>query len=88
MDSLEGLAEADAAFNNPLRAARIWGVTERLREEIGSPLPPNERPGYTRRVAAARAAHGDDPAFGRAWAEGRAMPLEMAMERAREMADA
>jgi len=79
-DSMEGLAAVDAAFGSPLRAARVWGMTEHLREEIGSPLPPNELPSYDRRVATARTALGDDAAFDRAWQEGRAMPLEQAME--------
>ena len=39
-DSLEGLASVVAALGDSLRAARIWGAAERLREEIGSPLRP------------------------------------------------
>jgi non-specific serine/threonine protein kinase len=78
--SLEGLATVVAALGSSLRAARIWGAAERLREEIGSPLPPNERPHYGPRVAAARAALGDDAAFDRAWQQGRALTLEQAIE--------
>jgi predicted ATPase/class 3 adenylate cyclase/Tfp pilus assembly protein PilF len=78
--SLEGLATVMAAHGSSLRAARIWGAAERLREEIGSPLPPNERPHYGPRVAAARAALGDDAAFDRAWQQGRALTLEQAIE--------
>jgi hypothetical protein len=62
------------------RACRIWGAAERLREAIGSPMPPGDRPDYERRVAAARAAMGDDAAFTRAWQDGRAMTQEQAME--------
>nr|MDQ6923461.1 hypothetical protein [Pseudomonadota bacterium] len=63
---------------------RIWGAVERLRTESGSPLPPKDRPVYDRRVAAARAALGDDAAFDRAWQEGRALTLEQAIELALE----
>jgi non-specific serine/threonine protein kinase len=74
--ALEGLAAVVAALANSLRAARIWGAAERLREEIGAPLPPYERPRYGRRVAAARAALRDDAAFEHAWQEGRALTIE------------
>lgn len=78
--SFGGLAAVVAALGNHLRGARIWGGTERLREEIELPMPPNERPLYDRRVAAARAALGDDAAFDRAWREGRAFTLTQAIE--------
>jgi hypothetical protein len=80
--SLEGLATA--ALGAPLHASRLWGAAERLREEIGAPLPPNEKSRYEQQVAAARAALADDAA----WAEGRAMTLEQAIELALEQADA
>jgi tetratricopeptide (TPR) repeat protein len=82
--SLEGLADVNAALGSSLRAVRIWGAAGRLREEIGSPLRPNKRPGYDRRMAASRAALGDDAAFDRAWQEGRALPLEQAIKLALE----
>src|SRR5450755_2991601 len=69
-NSLEALAAAVVALGSYVRAARIWGAAERLREEIGSPLPPNDWPRYDRRVAAARVALGDDAAFDRAWQDG------------------
>ena len=78
-DSLEGLASVDAAFGSSLRAARVWGMAEQMRKEIGSPIPPDERPNYDRRVAAARAVVGDDATFDRAWQEGRALLLEQAI---------
>ena len=74
------MAEAVAALGRFLSAARIWGAAERLREEIGSPVLPVDRPGYDRRVIAARAARGDDAAFDRAWREGRALTLEQAID--------
>src|SRR5207248_3271585 len=44
--SLEGLAAADAARDGTRGAAHLWAAAERLREEIGSPLPLNERHRY------------------------------------------
>jgi predicted ATPase/class 3 adenylate cyclase len=81
---LEGLSYVAFALAEPGRAARIDGAAERLREEIGSPLPPNERPRYDRHVAATRAVLGDDVAFDRAWQEGRALSLEHTIELALE----
>ena len=78
--SLEGLSYVALALAEPGRAIRIDGAAERLREEIGSPLPPNERPRYDGHVAAARAALGDDEACDRAWQEGRALTFEQAIE--------
>ena len=83
---LEGLSYVAFALAGPGRATRIDGAAERLREEIGSPLPANERPRYDRHVAAARAALGDDVAFDRAWQEGRALTIEQAIELALEEA--
>ena len=86
MYSLEGLAAVIAAEGNPLRAGCLWGAAERLRKDIRAPLPPNERPRYTRHVDTARAAVGDDLAFERAVEEGRAMPLSEAMDLATKRA--
>jgi len=78
--SLEGLAAVVASQRDSMRAARIWGATERSRAEIGAPLPPSERSGYDRYVAAARIASGDDAAFDSAWQEGRCLTLDQAMD--------
>jgi hypothetical protein len=83
-ESLEGLAEVASAAAEPARAARIWGSAERLRAEIGSALPPSERPRYNRQLDAARAAIGDNVAFDLAWQEGRAMKLDDALRYALE----
>ena len=78
-ESLEGMAPVASALGNPDRAARIWCAAERLREEFGAPLPPNERPRYEEQVATARAALNDNAAFAAAWQEGRALTLEQAI---------
>ena len=78
--SLEGLAYVAFALKGPAKAALIWATAARIREEVGCPLPPRDRARSDRRIAAARAAMGDDAAFDHAWQEGRAMPLERAVE--------
>ena len=78
--TLKELAAVVAALGASLHAARIWGAAERLRDEIGSPLPPNERARYDLHVAAAREALEDDVAFDSGWQEGRALTLEQAIE--------
>ena len=78
--SLAGLARVLDALGNSLRAARIWGAAERLREQIGSVLSPTVKARYELRVAACRAALGDDAGFDRAWKEGHTMTLEQAIE--------
>ena len=58
-----------------LWAARLCGMAESLREAVGAPLPPVERPAYERTVAGARSQLGE-AAFNRARREGRNMSLE------------
>ena len=79
---LEGLASASAT-DAPVPAASLWGASERLREELGSPLSPTERSDQEQRVTAARAALGE-AAFATAWAAGRALPLEQVIALALE----
>jgi non-specific serine/threonine protein kinase len=78
-ESLEGFAAVAFALTGPESAARIWGRAERLREEIGAPIAPAQRPWYDRQVAAARAVLGDDAAFDLAWQEGREMKSDQAV---------
>jgi tetratricopeptide (TPR) repeat protein len=78
--ALKDLAPVVAAPGDPRLAALLWGAAERLREEIGSPLPPTERPDYEKHVASARAALADAAAFDAAWQQGRAMTPDQAIE--------
>src|SRR5258706_4748213 len=78
--SLEGLAAVVASLRDSLRAARIWGATERARAEIGKPLTPSERSRYDRWVVAARSASGDGTAFDSARQEGRSLTLDQAID--------
>jgi DNA-binding CsgD family transcriptional regulator len=70
---------AGATTGDALWAARLWGAAESLREAIGRPMPPVYRAEYERSVAAARAQLGEK-AFAAAWAEGRTMTPEQALE--------
>ena len=85
---LEGAAALAAAQGDSLGPARTWGAAERLREELGSPMSPNELPRTDRYIAMARAATGDQDTFERAWRQGREMPLDEAIARAFSHADA
>ena len=76
---LEGLAEAASAMGDHERAARMFGVAEALRKEIGAPLPPCERADYEQAIAAARAGLTEED-LAAAWSEGRAMTYEQAVE--------
>jgi tetratricopeptide (TPR) repeat protein len=75
---LEGLARVVAVQGELSWAARLWGAAETLRETIGAPIPPVERPAYESSVAAARAQLGEKP-FATAWAEGHLMTPEQAL---------
>ena len=68
------------------RSARLYGATEALREAVGAPLPPVDRPDHDHKVAAARAQL-DEAVWKTAWAEGKAMILEDVVEYALEGGD-
>ena len=84
---LLGLAGAAALGGRPARAARLWGALETLREAVG--IVVTDMPlvrswyDYEGRLAAARTQL-DEVAWESAWAEGRAMSLERAVEYALE----
>ena len=74
-DGSPGGGIRDAAWRLPL-----WGAAERIRADVGIPLPTGDASRYEQRVAAARAELGDDASFDAAWAEGCAMTLEQTFE--------
>jgi DNA-binding CsgD family transcriptional regulator len=80
---LETLAETGGARKRFELSAHLFGVAERLRETIGAPVPPCERPEHDRVLASVRAQVGEEE-FSRLQAEGRAMKLEEALSRALE----
>ncbi|OLE03033.1 MAG: hypothetical protein AUG82_07370 [Ktedonobacter sp. 13_1_20CM_4_53_11] len=75
---LDGLASLGARQGEFVRAARLWGAAEVLRESVGMHIAPIERADYEQRVAAARAKLGAE-AFASAWAQGRTMTPEQAL---------
>jgi predicted ATPase len=62
-------------------AVRLFGAAEALREAVGAPVPLFCRAAYDRAVAAARAELAD-AAFAAAWAHGRRLPVDQAIEEA------
>jgi tetratricopeptide (TPR) repeat protein len=79
IESLERCAWIAADLHQPERAARLFGAAEAVRERIGAPQPLGDKPMYDRHLARARAAL-DGLAFDAAWAEGRTMTLDEAVE--------
>jgi non-specific serine/threonine protein kinase len=76
---LNGLGGVAAAERQPGRAARLWGAAEALREALGAMLEPLEKRLLERDIARGRAL-ASRPAFEAAWATGRAMPMEEAIQ--------
>ena len=73
MYSFFGLASATASEGYPVRAARLWGISEAMREAAGIQIMPSTYTvtSYESRLAEARARLGE-AAFEEAWAEGKA----------------
>ena len=76
---LEGIAAIRVAWGDSESAVRLWAAAEALREEIGAPLKDTERARYEPLVAKARGALGEE-AFAKAWAEGRKLTPERALD--------
>jgi len=72
---LEGLAGTAHMYGRMEQAARLFGAASILRDTIGHPLSPTERPEYDRGVAAVRVGLGEE-AFTAAWAAGSTMSWE------------
>jgi non-specific serine/threonine protein kinase len=83
MQNLELLAAAVSMRGEHGRAAWLFGAAEALREAAGAFVLPLYRAEYERGVATARAGLAE-AAFSAAWAEGRAMTPEQAVEYALE----
>ena len=77
--SLVGLASVALAQARPEHAARLFGAAEAMRDLVNAPLPPADRVDYERQLAALQKEL-DETTFAAAWAEGRAMTLEQAIE--------
>jgi predicted ATPase/DNA-binding SARP family transcriptional activator/DNA-binding CsgD family transcriptional regulator len=79
VECLEAMAAVAGARRQTQQAARLWGVTQALRENIGTPLPANERALLEPYLAIARAGL-EEAAWEAACAEGRTMGFEEAIE--------
>ena len=79
IDALGCLAGAEGDAE---RAALLLGAAEALRQRVGAQIFPSEREDHDRAVRAAEQAQGE-PAFSDAWARGRALLLDEAIEIAR-----
>jgi predicted ATPase/DNA-binding NarL/FixJ family response regulator len=77
------LAAAVSMGGDHERAARLFGAAAAAREAVAVYMMPSVRADYDRGVAAARAGLGE-AAFDAAWAEGKTMPPERAVEYALE----
>ena len=79
--SIIGLAGVAASQGLPVRAARLWGAAEGMRDTYGTQLARAVRAliDYEGRLAVARSRL-DDAAWSAAWEEGRGMNSEQAIE--------
>jgi tetratricopeptide (TPR) repeat protein len=84
-ECLVGFAGVSSAHGKYDRAARLFAAAEALREAIGHRPSPQDLADYDRRLVSTRSALGE-AAFTAAWAEGRAMTLEQAIEYALNVA--
>jgi len=73
---IKGLAEVAELLGDYTRAARLFGAADGWRQEHSAPIPPNDRAEYDRALANVTSALGRTE-FSVAWAEGRALGLEV-----------
>jgi predicted ATPase len=85
-ECLEGFAGATGMRGEGERAARLYGAADSLRQYLGAPLLPGDRPRHERYLAAARSLL-NEAAWEAAWEEGQAMTWEAAISYALEGAE-
>jgi hypothetical protein len=78
--ALSSLASIAFAAAERDRAARLWAAAERLYQTIHGAKNALEQKRYMPRIAVARSAASNNDAFDLAWAEGRAMRVERAVQ--------
>jgi hypothetical protein len=83
--SLDSIAATASRAGFAAIGARLYGASERLREELGAPIPPSERGRYETGLDMTRSALGDE-AYAKAWAAGRALSLDEAVAEALHIA--
>jgi hypothetical protein len=67
--------------SQPEAAARLFGAADAIREGLAMPLSPDEQEDIEAIMTGPRAALGDD-AFSAAWADGRSLSQEAALDEA------
>jgi predicted ATPase/DNA-binding SARP family transcriptional activator len=77
----EELAAVSAVHGECLQATRLLSAAQALREGLGAPLPPVDRPAHDSLLAACRAQLGET-AFADAWARAAAGPFQEVVEEA------
>jgi ATP/maltotriose-dependent transcriptional regulator MalT len=75
---LEGLAALEAEQGEPLRAGRLWGAAEALREAIGAPMHPVYHASYEQSITLAHRLV-NAQVFRTAWEEGRRVTPEQVL---------
>jgi hypothetical protein len=83
LNCLGALAGLAARTEQPVRAARLFAVADRLREQIGVRMGLDDRKEYEMYLDVVRLGL-DEPAFQVAWAEGITMSIEQAVAEAEE----
>ncbi len=86
-DCLETCAGLAIVEHQPVRAARLYGAAEMLRYTIGAPLKPFDLEVFYDPYLEVGQALVSESAWEVAWAEGRAMPLDEAIDFALAFAD-
>lgn len=80
---LKVFADLASRGNKPEQAVALWAAAETFRQEIGVPMPADQKEQYELDRAAATEALGKDD-FQNAWQQGQTMSLEQAIEYALE----
>jgi predicted ATPase/DNA-binding SARP family transcriptional activator/Flp pilus assembly protein TadD len=78
---LEGMAALFSRQKQPANAAKLYGAAEKLRDQIGAPIPASDQTYYERMKTEVRAQLGES-AFNIAWARGQAMTLKQVIAEA------
>jgi DNA-binding CsgD family transcriptional regulator len=79
VESLEGLACVSVTEGETIRAAKLFGAVQALREAVSRQLDPREHTLREPHLVTARTRL-DEATWQAAWEEGRAMPMEQAVE--------
>jgi non-specific serine/threonine protein kinase len=81
IDGIGGLARLAAATGQPVEAVRLFGAADAIREGLTMPLSPSEQEDIEAIMTSLRAALGDE-GFSAAWADGRSLSQEAALDAA------